>query len=91
MKKKIQTKILSLAEQTEDALFYTPLMVLEDAIKDIKEGRRDPNKILIIMLDDRDNRYKTTWYNGGMSFSRMLALVEVFKARLIKDWHDGEL
>lgn len=73
-----------------DALDWTPQQVLRNALKDFddlpfwkhRDDLEPPSKCFIIMLND-DKGYHTRWYNGGMSISEIVALLEIMKIRIL--------
>jgi hypothetical protein len=77
-------KIKSLALKKEDGLLWSPVQMLEEMIREVKTGERACTKCLVISLDDSEGRYTTGHMQSGMSCSQMIALVEVFKAGMLR-------
>ncbi len=70
----------------EDAKLITPEQALHHCLEhDI--GQRgafaEGKKLLILALDDNDNKYDFSWNQAGMSLSQIISLLEVFKQDLI--------
>jgi len=69
----------SMAEHTRDASRWSPDQALEDAFEEIRSGRRQANKVLVLFLDDSDGRYDVGFTQAGLSMSQAIALMEVAK------------
>lgn len=78
-------KVTKLGSYANDGTMFSPLDTLEECRKDIKAQMVDPNKLLIISLDDRNGAYSTAFWQAGMSYSQMVALLEVMKHVIITE------
>jgi len=64
----------------------TPEMVLEEALRDLREGRENYNKMIIMTLLDDGKCYDTNYYCAGMdSKSAAVALCEISKMMFLRD------
>lgn len=66
-------KIEYIADALNDNTRITPIQTLQDAISDIESGKRSPNKLVVLMLDDTDG-YNTNFYASNLKTSELLAL-----------------
>ena len=73
----------NLFERSGSAKHRSVLDALRSAIADIESGTISPNKLVVLMLDDRDG-YRASFEQAGMSCSEMLALAEVHKAKCLE-------
>lgn len=58
---------------------------LLDAIEDVRSGKRKANAVLVLFLDNGDERYDTGWQAANVSGSQMVALMEAVKATILRD------
>ena len=73
----------NLFERSGNAKQRSVLDALRSAIADIENGTISPNKLVVLMLDDRDG-YRASFEQAGMSCSEMLALAEVHKTKCLE-------
>lgn len=59
---------------------------LENAIE--KAGEVGFEKVVILLLDDRDEKYDVSYFNGGMSLSEIIALMRITERNMINDMMD---
>lgn len=67
-------KVISLADEANNNNFTSSEMTLRDALDDLKSGKRKCTKMVILMLDDSDNKYTTGFYAAKIKCSEMVAL-----------------
>lgn len=59
---------------------------LEEVIKDLKEGKLDPEKCLLFLKwKDGENGETFNYYHNGLPTETMLAIIEMNKAKIIND------
>ena len=68
------SKVEYIADALNDNSRITPAQVLQDAIADIESGKRNPNKLVVFMLEDGDDKYHTNFYASNLRISELLAL-----------------
>lgn len=73
------------AHRTDNASKLTPLQTLEDFAEDIRQGKEKPTKLMIIHLNNDDDKYTSGFRSCNMKASELLALLEVAKAKVL-DW-----
>ena len=76
--------VKNLFERSGNAKQRSVLDALRSAIADIESGAISPNKLVVLMLDDRDYGYRVSFEQAGMRCSEMLALAEVHKAKCLE-------
>lgn len=77
--------IVKLVEHNNDAKSYGPEDALEEALADLREGKRKANKILILFLHSGDQKYTINWQQAGMSASEMVALLTLMQHKIIRE------
>ena len=76
--------VKNLFERSGNAKQRSVLDALRSAISDIESGAISPNKLIVLMLDDRDDGYRVSFEQAGMSCSEMLSLAEVHKTKCLE-------
>jgi hypothetical protein len=79
------TKIISLAERTKDGTRWTVEDMLEDALNDIRAGRRLCNKAIVVFLDNTGDAYGISYAQAGMKCSEIVALLDIAKTDIKRD------
>lgn len=80
-------KIISLAKETNSALVRTPEDVLKEALEAVhKEGvLEEGTKILVLALDDTNNRYNIEFFQAGMRMTECISLMEIAKTEFLRE------
>lgn len=78
-------EVILMANKKDNANLWTPEQALEDALSEIKSGKHNPTRVLIITLDDSDNKFEPHFYQSGMKATECLALLEVGKIMFLKE------
>lgn len=75
------------AERENDNKLLSPLECLEDAAEDVRSGKVPATKVLVLCLDTgpEDTSYNVHFHASKLRASEMLALLEVFKQRVLRD------
>lgn len=75
------------ADRDNDNTLVSPLECLEDAAEDLRTGKRNCDKLLVLFLDSGpDGRdYGTALAASNMKGSEMIALLDITKAK-IRSW-----
>lgn len=75
------------ADRANDNRLLSPLEALEDAAADIRSGKRAPDKLLVLMLTtgEHGEGYQVNFNASNLKNSEMIALLEVFKERLLHE------
>ena len=68
--------IESMADFTSDGTKRGAIETLKSVIKDIESGDIEPNKILVLSLNDANNQYFAHFHQGGMRMSECITLCE---------------
>ena len=79
-------KIINLATQLGDGTKQSPEMCLIDCLEnDIgkRNAFKDGKKLLIVCLDDTEDRYDISWRQAGMKASEMLALSQLLNKQIM--------
>lgn len=84
-------KIESLSIQAGNGLYDSPETLLIRCLQDVREeGSEDPfaigKKMIVIGLNDNDEKYDIRWSQCGMSMTQCIALVECTKTLLLNDF-----
>lgn len=75
------------AEKEQDSRAWTPLEALKAAVRDIEEGRANPEKLVVHYLERKeDGRYKTKYYASGLLITEHIGLLEIAKQQTINEW-----
>lgn len=72
-----------MAYQNINSMDWTPKMCLRDALEHVEAV--NPQKMLIIFLDDEDGGYRQHYWNCGMKCSEIIALCEVTKDKMLRE------
>ncbi|TXH71302.1 MAG: hypothetical protein E6Q83_03610 [Thiothrix sp.] len=75
----MKDNVTSLAAHTGSAKHTSVVEMLRQAIDDIEKGVDDyyPNKAVLLLLDDKNDKYRPGFYNAGMKASEMTALTKI--------------
>lgn len=57
---------------------------LLDALEDVRSGKREANAVLVLFLDNGDERYDTAWQAANLRGSESIALMEVVKTTILR-------
>ena len=71
-------KITSLGIATNNGRMMSPIDQLKQAIADIEAGHIDPDQILILSVNTKD-QYSVNFHQAGLKMSECLSLCEVAK------------
>jgi hypothetical protein len=70
--------VVSLVDRTNSSRHVSPEQCLEDALDDLRTGKRTGvRKCMVLFLDDSDGQYTNGFRNAGMSCSEMVALLTI--------------
>lgn len=75
------SNVISLVKKTESSKHWGPRDVLNEALKEIEEGKIGPNDRLIIVAvgPSGSGEFNTHFLQCGMSASEMITLLEIAK------------
>lgn len=76
------SKVINIADRTNDALMISPEQVLEQALEEVRSGTI--SKLMVITLDDSETNYDIGILQAGMRFNELLALTDITK-NIIKE------
>lgn len=81
------------AEREGDNSLLTPIDALRTAIDDIESGECPADGVLVLRLSRGAEGmfFDTGWYASNMKSSEMLALVEVFRHRILAEMCFGQV
>jgi len=71
-------KIINLGIEANNGKMMSPIDQLKEAIADIEAGHIDPDQILILSVNTKD-QFSVNFHQAGMKMSECLALCEVAK------------
>lgn len=87
------SKIISIGYLKDDAKLISPEECLNDCLEN-DLGKRDAfkegKKLIVIALDDNDDKYSWSFNQAGMSASEIVALLEIVKKQIIDQYMEGE-
>jgi len=81
-------KVIRLSDVKNDCRLISPADTLRDALHDIENGEKKPNKLMVLMLDDTNGKYDASFYCSNLKASEVIALFEIEKdifVRMIND------
>lgn len=62
------------------------IRTLNDCLKDIAtEENFNPQKVLILTINDTDQNYTVNWFQGGMKMSECISTIEIAKILFMKE------
>lgn len=69
-----------------DQMDFTPEMVLREALDRVMRGELPKHdKCVVIFLDDEDGAYNVSRHSCGLRYNSIIGLLEIFKAKLLKE------
>ena len=71
------------ADRLDDNTLVCPEEVLLDAAHEIRTGKVACTSVLVLMLDATGDRYNVGYYASHLRSSEQIALVEVFKTKVL--------
>jgi hypothetical protein len=77
--------LIKLADKSGDARHWSVEQMLEDTLADVRSGKINAAKALVLFLDDTDNRYSIQIRNAGLRNSEKLALLDIAKSDTKRD------
>jgi hypothetical protein len=72
------------ADRENDNTLLSPIEAIEDAAMDLRTGKIECDKALVLMLDAKDGQYNLRFTSSNLRVSEMVSLLEAMKARCIK-------
>lgn len=78
------------AVKLNDNTLLSPVECLEDAAREIRDGKRNCNAILCITLNTDNNAYNVGFYASNLTGSQQIALMEVHKSAILKLMEVGQ-
>ncbi len=83
------SKITSIGYLKNDATLISPEECLRDCLEnDIRKrgAFKECKKLIVIGLDDNDDKYSWSFNQAGMSASEIIALLEITKKQIIDQY-----
>ena len=77
------SNVTRISDYTRSASGWTVEECLEDSLKEIREGTRKANRLLVIFLDTTDGKYHVGYSRVGNKLSDEIGLLEVVKRHII--------
>lgn len=83
----IKNNITRLSDHADNGDMWTPIDALKDAIKEFEEGGEfhGVKKVMVLFVDDREEKYETTFRQAGMSSVDCISLCEISKIKFMKN------
>ena len=79
-------KVIRLADAANSGTHRSPENMLEEALKEVREGQWAARKrMLVITVDEEDDSYVVNWMQAGMKMSQCVALCEVAKVKFLTE------
>jgi len=79
--------VVVLGWHADRASMMTPVQLLEEVVKELKDETSDvynTKKVIVLLLNDNENRFQVLFRQCGLKCSEMLSTVEVFKRTVFK-------
>ena len=77
------TKVVELSKETDSALHWTPLEMLEHEVQAIKDGTRTADKAFVVFLDnDEYGGFNLGYANAKLDSSNIITLLELTKMHM---------
>ena len=73
------------ALKQQDNRLWSPIECLTDCIRDIEKGEVHCDKIMVIRIDMRDEKFSVGYNCAQIKASEMLAAMEITKAMLLQE------
>ena len=78
--------IISIADAAGSGTHRSPENMLEEALKEVREGSWEGRKkMIVITVDEDDDSYIVNWMQAGMRMSQCMALCEVAKVKFLTE------
>ena len=81
--------IISLADEANDRFHATIESSLKKALKNYKNGDISGDKMLILILDDSEDKYCVHVQNVGISTPEEISLLEHVKHNSLQEWYES--
>lgn len=75
-------KLIELADHSEDSRRVSPEKMLRETLKEPLSDNF--NKAILLLIDDRDDKYNFGFRNAGMSMSEAVALLSIAKHHMTR-------
>ena len=76
---------LAKAMRAENNKDLRPQDVLKWALRDVEEGHEAPTRVMVLFWEDNETTFNSHYYACNIRSSEMLALLEMTKARILRD------
>lgn len=73
------------AQKSKDNRLWTPIECLQDAIRDIQSGETICDKVFVIRVDTREEKFNIGYNAANISASQVLAALECAKAQILQE------
>lgn len=78
-----ENNIVDLSRESESALHWTPLQMLESEVEALKSGERQADKAFVIFLqNDGDGGYNMGYGNAKLTLNDIITLLELTKLHM---------
>jgi hypothetical protein len=77
--------VTNLGEHSQDGRHWGVEQTLVDALEEVRRGERKGSKVIVLFLDDGENKFDFGFRQGGMKASQIIALLEYAKAHFIHE------
>ena len=79
-------KVIKLADAANSGTHRSPENMLEEALKEVREGQwAGRKKALVITVDEEDDSYIVNWMQAGLKMSQCVSLCEVAKVKFLTE------
>ena len=84
------TDVINMHEYSSDARTWDAEQMLQDALHELRAGKRSGKKAMILWLDDSNDDYLVGFSQCGMNMPQCILLCEVGKDRFKQEMYDAE-
>ena len=80
----MKDNVIHIGEANEDSFSFSPIQILQSTIEEIEHGDIVPTRIMIILLDDKEDEYNVFCRMAQLRHSDCVTLLEYAKYILLK-------
>jgi len=74
------------AEAAGNSNLWSPIEMLEDASEQIRSGEHNPNRAIVVMIDERDGKMNVSWMASRCSWQDLLVVLNLMMKRVLDAW-----
>lgn len=78
--------VIRMANAVQDAKFWSVEQMLEDALDEVRAGKR-PGKAVVVWVDDSAKQFHVGWSQAGLNTHELIAALEIAKVLFLQEMH----